>query len=104
MLLEEDVAQESWGLHHRRYLRHWASPLLPSLLQKRALLPSREASPAVVAQPSTGAATPAVAGRRRQWGRWRGRFLLLFRASELRAAARTDARAPEVPIRFELKG
>ena len=34
MLLEENVAQESWGLHHCRYLRHWASPLLPSLLQK----------------------------------------------------------------------
>ena len=43
------------------------------------------------AQPSTGTATAAVAGRHRRWGRWRGRFLLLFRASELRAAARTDA-------------
>ena len=72
--------------------------------RKRALLPSRETSPAVVAQPSTGASTAAVAWRRRRWGRWHGRFLLLFRASELRAAARTDARAPEVLIRSELKG
>ena len=35
--------------------------------RKRALLPSWEASPAVVAQPFTGAATTAVAGRRRRW-------------------------------------
>ena len=71
--------------------------------RKRALLPSREASPAVVAQPSTGAATVAVVEGHRRWGRWRGRFLLLFRASELRAAARTHARAPKVPIHSELK-
>ena len=72
--------------------------------RKRELLPSREASPAVVAQPSTGAATATVVGRCWLWGRWRGRFLLLFRASELRAAAHADARAPKVPIRSELKG
>jgi hypothetical protein len=75
-----------------------------SCYRKRTLLPSREASPVVVAQPSAGAATAPVAGRRWRWGRWRGRCLLLFRASELTAAARTDARAPEVPIRSSEEG